>query len=94
MPQPDGALSVFSTDNLEQRQVWGIGQSIATERNQNLHARGDIMTKAVIDQGLQVVRDEPPPRHRNIVGWPPATQKEDQKLIALELVAVAKLVLP
>jgi hypothetical protein len=94
MPRTDGAVSVFSIDNLNEGRVWAIGTNVANDRSQNLHARADIDSKSVIVHGLRVVPDEPPPRHRNIVGWPPLEQKEDQKLIAMELAAAARLLLP
>jgi hypothetical protein len=94
MPPVDGKLSIFDTDGVEERTVWSIGQEIAIERDQTLYARGDISTSSATGQNLRVIPDEPPPRHRNIVGWPPADQKEDQKLIAMELAAVATLRVP
>lgn len=94
MPPVDGKLSIFDTDGVEERTVWSIGQEIAIERDQTLYARGDISTSSATGQNLRVIPDEPPPRHRNIVGWPPADQKEDQKLIAMELAAIATLRLP
>lgn len=94
MPPVDGKLSIFDTDGAEERTVWSIGQEIAIERDKTLYARGDIITSSVTGQNLHVVKDEPPPRHRNIVGWPPVDQKEDQKLIAMELAAIARLRLP
>jgi hypothetical protein len=94
MPRPDGAVSVFDTDKLNERQVWDVGTNVANDRNQSLHARADITNGRIVVHGLRVIRDEPPPRHRNIIGWPPAEQKEDQKLIAMELAAAAMLHLP
>jgi hypothetical protein len=95
MPPADGRLSVFDTHRASESTIWRIGMSIATERNQNLHARADILSSAVSRQGsLRVVRDEPPFRHRNIIGWPPENQKEDRILIAMELAALATLRLP
>jgi hypothetical protein len=94
MPPLDCKLSIFDTEAVGEQSIWGIGQRVAIERNQTLYARGDIKTSSVIEQSLRVFRDQPPPRHRNIVGWPPADQKEDQMLIAMQLAAVATLRLP
>lgn len=92
MPPEDGKLSIFDTEKLEDESVWRMGRDVAIGRS--LHARADILTTVVVAQGLNVVKDEPPPRHRNLDGWPPASQKEDRKLIAMELAAAALLRLP
>ncbi len=94
MPQPDNTLSVFATNRLNETRVWSIGANMANLRQQNLHARADIASSVITAHALHVVSDEPPPRHRNIIGWPPADQKEDRKLIAMELAASASLRLP
>jgi hypothetical protein len=93
MPQPDGTVSVFDINGLHDTNIWSIGAGLTSE-GRNLHARADIMSSSVIAHGLRIVSDEPPPRHRNIIGWPPAKQKEDRKLIALQLAASATLRLP
>lgn len=92
MPPSDGKLSIFDTENLDENSIWRVGQNVAIDRT--LRARADIMTSVVEAQGLSLLKDEPPPRHRNLVGWPPSTQKEDQKLIAMELASAASLRLP
>jgi hypothetical protein len=92
MPPADGKLSVFDTEHMEDESVWQIGREVAVDRT--TRARADIATSAAIARGLKLIVDEPPPRHRNLDGWPPANQKEDQKLIAMELAAVALLRLP
>lgn len=92
MPPNDGKLSIFDTENLKDDRIWRIGRDVAVDRT--LRARADIMTSAAEAQGLTLSIDEPPPRHRNLIGWPPSTQKEDQKLIAMELAAAALLRLP
>ena len=82
-------------DRLGEEVIWAIGHDVAVERNQNLHARADISSNAVTQRpGLRTIRDEPPPRHRNIVGWPPDEQKEERKLLAVELAVSATLHLP
>ncbi len=92
MPPAEGKLSIFDTENLSDESVWRIGREIAIDRL--IHARADIATSLALAQGLNLVIDEPPPRHRNLDGWPPASQKEDRKLIAMELAAAALLRLP
>jgi hypothetical protein len=93
MPPPDLKLSVFDIEALEVREIWHIGSEVAAVRSQTLHARADIQTSSASAQGLRVSVDEPPLRHRIIEGWP-ANQKEDQKLIAMQLAADAALHVP
>ena len=93
MPPPDLRLSVFDVHALVSDDIWQIGQEIAAIRTQNLHARADIQTSSATEHGLRVLMDEPPLRHRVIEGWP-ANQKEDQKLIAMQLAAKATLHVP
>ncbi len=98
MPPRDGRLSVFDTESLSENEVWRIGEEVAVERFEvtqaqpTLYARADISSEAVTRRRLRVLKDEPPPRHRSIEGWP-TDAKEDQKLIAIELAADASLAL-
>ncbi|MBA3571956.1 MAG: hypothetical protein H0W34_08300 [Pyrinomonadaceae bacterium] len=91
MPK-EGEVSVFRVDRLTAVQIWKIGDEIADERNRTLYARGDIQAREVTGNGLDILSEEPPPRHANIVGWP-ENDKPRQKLIALQIAALATLVL-
>jgi hypothetical protein len=91
MPR-EGQVSVFRVDGLIAAQIWEIGDEIAETRDRTLYARGDIKAREVGRSGLDIVPAQPPPRHANIVGWP-ENDKPRQKLIALQLAAVATLVL-
>ncbi|CAN5461569.1 hypothetical protein BH20ACI3_BH20ACI3_34890 [soil metagenome] len=86
-----GQVSVFRVDGLIAAQIWKIGDEIAEERDRTLYARGDIKAREVGRSGLDILPAEPPARHANIVGWP-ENDKPRQKLIALQLAAVATLV--
>jgi len=86
-----GQVSVFRVDGLIATQIWEIGDEIAEKRDRTLYARGDIKAREVGRSGLDILPAEPPPRHANIVGWP-ENDKPRQKLIALQLAAVATLV--
>ena len=94
LPPRDNKLSVFGTNRLSEKSTWAIGRRIASVRKQNLHARADLAGDELAKHRLEAIRDEPPRRHRNIVGWPAHNQKDDIKLIAMELAAAAKLRLP
>jgi hypothetical protein len=43
---------------------------------------GNIRASDVRDSGLDVLPDEPPHRHANIVGWPPLTQDKKRDIAA------------
>lgn len=87
-----GEVSVFRTDTLPEPEIWAIGQGISTQRGQQLHARGDLLTSDVLSLSLTVEPSEPPPRHANITGWP--HEKDLIKLRAMELAEKATLRLP
>lgn len=86
-----GEVSVFRVDGLTTVRIWEIGSEIAGSRDRPLYARGDTATHKVRRIGLEVMPAEPPLHHANIVGWPD-NDKPRQKLIALQLAAVATLV--
>jgi hypothetical protein len=87
-----GEVSVFRIDRLEQAAIWEIGNEVARKRERTLYARGDTKASEARRVGLDIRPDEPPSRHANLVGWPD-NDKPRQKLIALQLAAVATLVL-
>lgn len=87
-----GEVSVFRIDGLDHSAIWEIGIDVAKKRARTLYARGDTGATDVRKVGLDVRPDEPPPRHANVIGWP-EDDKPRQKLIALQLAAVAILVL-
>ena len=87
-----GEVSVFRTEGLEETAIWDIGSSVAAKRERTLHARGDTKASEIMKLGLKISPSEPPPRHANLVGWP-ENDKPRQKLIALQVAAVATLVL-
>lgn len=86
-----GEVSVFRIDGLDQAAIWEIGSDIARKRVRTLYARGDTRAKDARRGGLDILSDEPPPRHANLVGWPD-NDKPRQKLIALQIASVATLV--
>lgn len=86
-----GEVSVFRVDGLTTLRIWEIGGEISASRHRPLYARGDTAAHNVRRIGLEVMSAEPPVHHANIVGWPD-NDKPRQKLIALQLAAVATLV--
>jgi hypothetical protein len=87
---PDGEIkvSVFRILGLTETEVWNIGKTIEKERPSSLKARADILTLHVLEKNLKVESAEPPPRHANIIL---PNERSQQKLIAIELAAQAKL---
>jgi hypothetical protein len=90
MPDGDRKTSVFRTKDLNEAETWAIGDGVAQQRAQTLHARGDILVADVSKVNLRVVPSEPPPRHANIQDWP--EEKSAQKLKAIDLADAAILV--
>jgi hypothetical protein len=87
-----GEVSVFRIDGLSETAIWEIGSDVARQRDRTLYARGDTKASDVMKLGLDIRPNEPPPRHADLVGWP-QNDKPRQKLIALQVAAVATLVL-
>lgn len=83
-------VSVFRISGLSDEQIWSMGESEVAQRSgRTLNARGDLTVASVEAKQLQVVSDDIPLRHANIVGWP--EEKSEQKLKAIELAASALL---
>lgn len=90
IPHPHAELSVTRHADLDEQELWEIGETVAATRKLVLHARADLQTGAVREQGLEVVPAEPPPHHANITGWARGN-KPAQKIVAQELAARAAL---
>ncbi|MFH0926839.1 MAG: hypothetical protein V1872_14615 [bacterium] len=92
MPASDGKTSVFRIYNLTENEIWEIGENeVAQKRDKALLARADIKASHILKTGLSIIPDDSPPRHANIDNWP--SEKERQRLIALELAEESSLFL-
>ena len=80
--------SVFQTSGLSDNEIWKIGDKYVTN---SFTGRADVSVADVESVNLTIVRDNCPPRHANIVGWP--KEQEDQLEIARILAERASLVL-
>jgi hypothetical protein len=80
-------------DDLPDGELWKIGDEVVgKERGRAAVARADLAKTSVLEIGLSVeLAPGPHPRHADVGGWP--TEKDEQKLIALELCAQSKLYL-
>jgi hypothetical protein len=93
MPPPDLRLSVFLVSRLTEGEVWTLGAGVLNQHPQpRLYGRADIRVAIVQNHKLKALRDNDPPRHVNVVGWPSyADGKALIKSLAQELARAAKL---
>ena len=93
IPHPHVELSVSCTEGLDEPAIWQIGRETAERRRDrpNLHGRADVSAEAVRAQGLDVLRDDQPRFHANIVGW--GGERAAQISKAQQIAAAASLVL-
>lgn len=95
MPPPDLQLSVYLVTDMLADAVWDVGKGVlAQHRQPRLYGRADIDVAAVHAQKLKAFRDDDPPRHVSVLGWPSYSDGKDLlKSIAQELARVASLTL-
>jgi hypothetical protein len=96
MPPPDMRLSVFVVDGMTDSEIHAHGLIHAVRPGPPPtppRAFGKIAAEAILNQvsvpsvKLSVYRDDDPPLHAVVIGWP--SEKSEQMLIAQELAAVA-----
>jgi len=89
----DNRTSVFLIAGLEIAAIWQLAlDHVVPVRSKPVLARADLPASNIINVGLTISPDEPPPRHANICAWP--TAKDEWKSLAQELAAAAELNLP
>lgn len=86
MPPTTKRLSVFRIYDLQENEVWRLGDALRAEPPLG---RADIKILAVNETGLTVEADDIPLRHANIIGWP--NESSEIKLKALLLAEKALL---
>lgn len=93
MPPPDLKLSVYVVTDLPDTAAWDLGRDVLNQHPQpRLYGKADINVGAVHTQQLKAFRDDDPPRHVNVVGWPSYSDGKDLlKSIAQELARSASL---
>ncbi len=67
-----------------EKKLWEIGEKILPPGRQ-LHGVAFIQTSYVRKIGLEVLAEEPPPRHANIIKWPSENDKFIEKARQKEL---------
>lgn len=97
LPNPkNGQTSVFRHGSLPRAPLWEIAKEhVSADRT--LHGAAIVKAKHVRSAVLEVVAQEPPPRHANIVNWPssradPDMAKAEQKVRAALIARHAELV--
>jgi len=89
IPPSNRRLSVFRISGLSECDVWGIGETVGTQRALPLLARANIKAVSVTEIGLEIDADDVPPRHASIIGWP--KEASAIKLKAIELAGRSQL---
>jgi len=94
MPAPNREASVFRISNLAEKEIWDIGHKyVAWPSGRTLRARGDTSAVMISKTELKIVPETTPhPLHANIVNWP--SEKDEQKMLAVEIANEATLVTP
>ena len=91
-PTRDLKLSVFRVSGLRSAEIECIGKSVVREHPtaERLHGWGELSERTVTDAGLEIEYDDDPPRHANIIAWPPrpSEQKSLQQYLASRSTAV------
>ena len=99
LPNPkNGQTSVFRHGNQPSESLWRIGHEHVTAFR-TLHGAAIVKTMHIRSAGLDVVAQEPPPRHANIIGWPwsqsdPDLEKAKQKELAALIAQWAEVLPP
>lgn len=97
LPSPkDQETSVFRHGSEPRDNLWTIGDEYAAG-GRNLHGAAICKARHVRDAQLDVMAEEPPPRHAAIRGWPfseadPELQKAKQKELATLIASKAEMV--
>lgn len=96
LPANDGTTSVIRHGTEPREELWEVAERVLGD-GVRFHGAAVCRAGAIRLEGLNVVADEPPPRHANVIGWPvdadPEMQKARRKEIALVIAAQSMLVL-
>jgi hypothetical protein len=91
IPDPYNDLSVSRVTDLPVLEVGALGKPVAEKQGKTLYGAAKLSAGIVRANALDVVSDEPPLRHANIIAWPkdsdPKEQKARRQALATELAA-------
>ena len=95
LPGKDGMTSVSRHGATPRAELWEAAEAVSGSPVR--HGVAIFKCGSVRAERLDVVSDEPPPRHANVIGWPlnpdPELQKAQQKEIALAIASQSVLVM-
>lgn len=95
MPAKDGKTSVMRHGSEPREELWNLARHFLGQETR-FHGAAICTARSIRQQRLDVVPDEPPPRHANIINWPlnadAELQKARQKELALAIASVSELV--
>lgn len=91
MPPRSLLLSVYRSSDLDEDNVWGIGDDyVAAPQEKTIKARADLIAGDVFTLGLKVQPETSVHElHADIANWP--TEKHEQQMLAVELANKSKL---
>ena len=91
LPKKGGGLSVFLIDGCDEPARWALGDTyVAPLRGKPMRSGAGLEHNVFVSLGLTITSKEPPPRHRDVIGWP--EEQEKRLEIANELALQARLV--
>lgn len=92
LPAPDDDTSVYRVTGLSLEAIWELARAHFVDSAGLPHRHHGVAlgeAGVVRDAGIEVVAQEPPPRHANLRGWPkhddPELQKSKRKEIAIRI---------
>ena len=91
-PNSSFELSVFYIDSLTFDEVCSLGIEVVKRRPEasQLYGLAVLDESAIYEVGLQLHRDDSPPRHANVIGWP--QDRQQLRFIAQQLASRAVMV--
>ena len=98
MPDKRGERSVFRHGQQPRDRLWAIAtENLNLEPGKEVYGAAILTVRDVRAEKLEVIPEEPPPRHANIIGWPsdsdPVEEKAKRLKFAQALVQRADLVM-
>lgn len=93
VPHPHSELSVNRDLEAMDEETWQVAQAIAVQLSKSLYGRGDTLAATYHGQKLKTIASpiSGNTNHVNVTGWK-LNDKASQKVIAQEIVAVAKFI--
>ena len=74
-PTKGKQLSAAHTQSMTEKSIWQWADKHLKSESE-IDKRADLKVKDIFSVGLKIAYDNIPPRHLNIIGWPPEKHKE------------------